>query len=174
MPVMDNAGGLPVGGVELTRPLASDGATLWQLARDSGNLDLNSSYAYVLWCRDFADTTVVARTSEGPVGFVIGYRRPEAPETVFVWQVAVAEVQRGNRVASVMLDELMHRLGDRGVQFLETTITDDNAASIALFTRAAYRWGAPLRRSDLFPAALFPGMHDPEFLYRIGPIPRNS
>ncbi|MFD5542176.1 diaminobutyrate acetyltransferase, partial [Streptomyces sp. NPDC127079] len=33
------------------RPSVTDGAALWRIAKDSGNLDLNSSYSYLLWCR---------------------------------------------------------------------------------------------------------------------------
>ncbi|MCZ9340443.1 diaminobutyrate acetyltransferase, partial [Streptomyces sp. TRM76130] len=45
----------------IDRPRVTDGATLWRIARDSKVLDLNSSYAYLLWCRDFAATSAVAR-----------------------------------------------------------------------------------------------------------------
>lgn len=34
---------------------------MWRIARDSQALDLNSSYSYLLWCRDFAGTSLVAR-----------------------------------------------------------------------------------------------------------------
>ncbi|MDX5310866.1 MAG: GNAT family N-acetyltransferase, partial [Rhodococcus sp. (in: high G+C Gram-positive bacteria)] len=84
---------------------------MWQIARDSKVLDVNSSYAYVLWCRDFAATSVVATAGDHEaVGFVSGYRRPEAPDTLFVWQVAVDQDQRGRGVAGRMLDSLWDRL----------------------------------------------------------------
>ena len=57
---------------------------MWRLARDGGTLDLNTSYAYLLLARDFAATSRLAvRDGEG-VGFVLGYLRPAAPETLFV------------------------------------------------------------------------------------------
>ncbi len=49
---------------------------MWRIARDSKTLDLNASYAYILWCRDFAATSVVATVDEQPAGFVTGYRPP--------------------------------------------------------------------------------------------------
>ncbi|MGB7362632.1 MAG: GNAT family N-acetyltransferase, partial [Rhodococcus sp. (in: high G+C Gram-positive bacteria)] len=71
-------------------PRAGDGIRLWEIARDSQVLDVNSSYSYVLWCRDFSDTTVVAVDADDkPVGFVTGYLRPDSTDTIFVWQVAV-------------------------------------------------------------------------------------
>ena len=81
-------------GIRIDRPDVADGSALWRIAGDSGTLDLNSSYSYLLWCRDFADTSAVARDETGePVGFVTGYVRPERPDTLLVWQVAVDETR---------------------------------------------------------------------------------
>lgn len=157
-------------------PGHADGAHLWRIARDSRKLDLNSSYTYLLWCRHFADTTVVARVDGEPVGFVIGYLVPSAPDTVVVWQVAIDSSQRGKGLAGALLDNLVSRLAGRGVRYLETTVTPDNAPSIALFTAAAQRWRdadgnpAAMTRSDFFAATDFPDEHEPEQLYRIGPF----
>lgn len=155
----------------LDTPAVEDGAGIWRIARDSKTLDLNSSYSYLLWCRDFAGTSVVARDADGrPVGFVTGYIRPERPHTLLVWQVAVDGAQRGRGLAGAMLDDLAVRLVPQGVRRVETTITADNAASHRLFTSFAARHGATVEREELFPGALFPDGHEPESLYRIGPI----
>ncbi|HKS46962.1 MAG TPA: diaminobutyrate acetyltransferase [Amycolatopsis sp.] len=154
-------------------PTKVDGAALWRIARDSQKLDLNSPYAYLLWCRDFADSTVVAKVDGQPVGFVIAYRRPAAPDTALVWQVAVDVSQRGRGLAGALLDELFARLVPRGVAYLETTITPDNKASINLFTSFARRWHAELASSTLFARSDFPDdevLHEQEDLYRIGPL----
>ncbi|MFF5538369.1 diaminobutyrate acetyltransferase [Streptomyces cinerochromogenes] len=157
----------------IERPAPTDGAALWRLARDSKTLDLNSSYSYVLWCRDFAATSAVARGVDGePVGFVTGYLRPDRPRTLLVWQVAVDPAHRGRGIAARLLDGLAARLtAERGITELETTITPGNTASERLFTAFAERHGARVSRELLFPADLFPdGPHDPEVLYRIGPL----
>ncbi|MFF9375216.1 diaminobutyrate acetyltransferase [Streptomyces griseoluteus] len=157
----------------IDRPAVTDGAALWRLAKDSKTLDLNSSYSYLLWCRDFAGTSAVARGADGePVGFVTGYVRPERPHTLLVWQVAVDGSQRGRGIAAALLDGLTARLAaERGVTDVETTITPGNTASERLFTSFAERHGAGLTREVLFPQELFPdGPHDPEVLYRIGPL----
>lgn len=162
----------PTGGVTeiLARPELADAAGVWRVARDSGTLDLNSSYTYLLWCRDFADTSVVARSAAGVAGFVTGYLRPAAPDTVVVWQVAVHGQHRGRGLAGAMLDHLAARLIPRGIRGLEATVTPDNEASARLFTAFAGRHGAPLNRRELFGAALFPDVHEPEILFRIGPL----
>ncbi|OLT47983.1 diaminobutyrate acetyltransferase [Saccharomonospora sp. CUA-673] len=159
------------GNVVIEPPAADDGGALWRIARDSQKLDLNSSYAYLLWCRDFADTSVVARVDGSPVGFVIGYRRPATPDSLLVWQVAVDDSQRGRGLAGKMLDALFERAVADGVRYLDTTITPDNEASIGLFASFAKRWDATLERSEFLAADEFPDPpHEPEDLFRVGPL----
>ncbi|MEF9902991.1 diaminobutyrate acetyltransferase [Streptomyces sp. P9-A2] len=158
---------------QIDRPALADGAALWRIARDSKTLDLNSSYSYLLWCRDFAATSAVARDAGGePIGFVTGYVRPDSPQTLLVWQVAVDERHRGRGLAAALLDGLVARtVAEHGVTTVETTITPGNTASERLFTAFAERHGARLEREVLFEAEQFPdGPHDPEVLYRIGPL----
>ena len=152
-------------------PTKADGAQLWRIARDSRKLDLNSPYAYLLWCRDFAETSVVARENGRAVGFVIAYRKPGEPTAALVWQVAVDASQRGKGLAGKLLDALFVKLVEDGVSHLETTITPDNEASIRLFTSFAKRWNTAMETSVLFDAGDFPDDgHEPEELYRIGPL----
>lgn len=153
----------------LRRPTVEDGAAMWRIARDSEELDLNTSYAYLLWARDFAATSVVATLDEEPVGFVSGYVRPDDPRTFMVWQVAVDASARGKRLGRTMLDFLV---ADGAVDALETTITADNAASIALFTSFGNAHGASVESSALFTAEMFPDGHDAELLFRIAPLSR--
>jgi len=112
-------------------PRVEDGAAIWRIARDSEVLDLNSSYSYLLWCRDFAGTSAVARTDDGrPVGFVTAYLRPDRPRTLLVWQVAVDTAHRGRGLAARLLDALTARvMSEHGVTGIETTITPGNTAS---------------------------------------------
>jgi L-2,4-diaminobutyric acid acetyltransferase len=158
------------GDLSIEAPLLPDGAALWRIAADSGTLDLNSSYSYLLWCRDFADTSVVARFDGSVVGFVTGYLRPTALNTLMVWQVAVDSSHRGRGLAALLLDGLLDRLVPMGVRYLETTVTADNTASNRLFQSLATRWSAEIERTELFTAADFPDGHDTEFCYRIGPL----
>ncbi|MFE9933865.1 diaminobutyrate acetyltransferase [Streptomyces sp. NPDC005533] len=158
----------------IDRPRPGDGPLLWRMARDSGTLDLNSSYSYLLWCRDFAGTSAVARDRSGQaVGFVSGYLRPDSPGTLLVWQVAVDESVRGLGVAGALLDGLSARVAaDHGLSFLEATVSPGNLASERLFASYAARHRATLTREVLFAAEEFPDDgHAPEVLHRIGPLP---
>ncbi|GAA2453839.1 diaminobutyrate acetyltransferase [Streptomyces glaucus] len=146
---------------------------MWRMARDSKVLDLNSSYSYLLWCRDFAATSAVVRDERGePVGFLTGYLRPDRPGTLLVWQVAVDEAHRGRGLAAALLDGVAARTAaQHGPIAVETTVTPGNTASERLFTSFAERHGARLEREVLFGTGLFPdGPHAPEVLYRIGPL----
>lgn len=143
------------------------------MARDSQTLDLNSPYMYLLGASHFAETSVIARVNDRAAGFVWGYRRPDAPDTVFVWQVAVDPAYRGRGIARGMLTALTDRLRPRGCRYLEASVTPGNRASAALFTSFAHAAGAALEnRTVLFSATDFPAgeTHEPEVLFRIGPI----
>ncbi len=153
-------------------PEVSDGIAMWRLAGATGTLDVNTPYSYLLWCRDFAATSVVCRAAGAPVGFVTGFHRDSAPGTLFVWQVAVSAAYRGRGIALRALHALVDRPGrDRPVGHLEATVTPDNLASARLFTAFARDRGAPLETQSLFTAQDFAGIeHDEEVLYRIGPL----
>ncbi|HET7325668.1 MAG TPA: diaminobutyrate acetyltransferase [Nocardioidaceae bacterium] len=156
--------------VEFRRPTLEDGQALWRLARDSQVLDLNSSYTYLLWCRDFAATSIIAIVDGRPGGFITGYIRPDQPDTLLVWQVAVDAAHRGRRLARRMLDELVDRPRGFNIARMETTITPDNEASVALFSSFAAGRGAQMEREPIFTAELFPDGHQTEMLFRIGPL----
>lgn len=154
--------------IDLRAPRLSDGADLWRLTRDTGVLDLNSSYQYLLWCRDFAETSVVGVSEDGRLmGFITGFLRPDEPTTLMVWQVAVDAAARGRGLASRMLDYLVETTG---VEHLETTVTDDNAASKAMFASLAQRHETEHDVTALFTPEMYPDGHDTEYLHRIGPL----
>ncbi|SUD49002.1 L-2,4-diaminobutyric acid acetyltransferase [Nocardia otitidiscaviarum] len=153
----------------LRSPRVEDGGGIWRIARDSRVLDTNTSYAYLMWCRDFAGTSVVAEIDGDIAGFVIGYCRPQAPDVLFVWQVAVDHAYRGRGLGVEMLDTLMNSCAAHGVSTLETTISDDNPASIAMFNSLTRRRRAVIADYPLFEREHFPDQHEAERLYRITP-----
>ncbi len=169
------AGTPPAADVVLAEPAVGDAAGLWRLARDVG-LDENSAYSYLMFCRDFAATSVVARGPAGVLlGFVTGYRRPDAADTLFVWQVGVAPPARRTGLGARMLDHLRRRPALAGVRFVEATVTPGNVASDRLFRRFGADAGAAVACRLGFAASMFPDgspSHADEILYRIGPLQR--
>jgi L-2,4-diaminobutyric acid acetyltransferase len=145
---------------------------MWELAQ--GQVDSNSPYAYLLLAEYFSESCVLAESQGRPVGFVTGFRRPDEPETQFIWQIVVGPEARGVGLGSRMLDELV----DAGLhsvpaaRCLEATVTPDNTASQRLFRSFARRRGVDCIEETLFRPEDFPGRaghHDAEIRFRIGP-----
>lgn len=128
--------------IHLRKPVATEGASIWDLVRNCAPLDENSMYCNLLQVDHFRDTCVVAEIDGQIVGWVSGYLMPNDPETLFVWQVAVAEVARGLGLGLSMLHHLVDRPECVDVSRIQTTITADNAASWALFSKFASNFDA--------------------------------
>lgn len=157
--------------IALAKPAASDGYEVSRLIARCPPLDPNSTYCNLLQCDHFAATSVIAKLNDEVVGIISGYRQPEHPEILFIWQVAVDERARGRGLALQMLQEILRRDTKPAIRYLETTITPGNRASEALFERLAKQLNAPLNVSLKYARAVhFGGQHDDEMLHRIGPF----
>lgn len=159
--------------ITLRSPAIQDGLAIHRLISQCPPLDTNSSYCNFLQASHFSATSVAAEIDGQLCGFISGYIIPERPNTLFIWQVAVAESARGVGLASQMLQHILNREACAQVAFLETTITHDNKASWALFKRLAASKSADLSSSVWIDKDKhFEGQHDSEHLVRIGPITR--
>ncbi|MFV2197088.1 diaminobutyrate acetyltransferase [Nocardiopsis sp. LOL_012] len=156
--------------VVFRRPVPADARAVRDLVRESDQLDDNSEYYYMIWFRDFAATSVVAELDGEVIGFLTGYRRPDAPETYFVWQEAVRP-RHGIPFLGVKLFD--HAVGEQllnGARYVEATVSEENTPIVMVLKRFAKRWSAPTHKSVLFSSADFGGGHHEETLYRIGPV----
>ncbi len=159
------------------RPLQqSDGAALYGLIAACPPLDLNSIYAYLLQCLHHSQTSVVAEIDGKLVGAITAYIPPQQPDTLFVWQVAVASEQRGQGLGRRMLQHLLTEcIGQRNLSWMETTISPSNIASNKLFTNFALQHDAGCSITTLFAADDFgESGHEEERLYKIGPWDRKD
>ena len=105
------------------------------------------------------------------MGSVTGYRLPAAPDTLFVWQVAVHPLARGCGLATRMLDALLARPALSDICHVHTTITPSNSASWALFKAWARRRSAACQVAVMFDRDQhLAGQHDSEMLLAIGPL----
>lgn len=156
----------------LREPTRADGASIHALIESCPPLDLNSVYAYLLICEHFASTSVVARGPTGEtLGFISAYVPPGRDDVLFVWQVAVSEQARGQRLAQRMLESLLKRPLLAGINFIETTVGPDNVASRKTFGALAQARDASVAESPLFTPDLFgAASHEDERLLRIGPL----
>jgi len=159
-------------GIAFRPPRVEDGAEMWHVVNETGVLDPNSGYLYLLLARDFAHTCVVAEENGRLLGFVTGYRRPAAEDTVFLWQVGLRPEAQGRGLGRRLVHAFLASPGARQAAFLETTVTPSNEASRALFRAVARDFDAECRVGPCFLAGQFPQAgHEDEELFRIGPLP---
>lgn len=159
----------------LEPPSTRDGALMHALAQACPPLEVNTCYAYLLLCTHFADTCVLARDGDGPVGYIAGYRLPKRPDILFIWQIGVHPRARGQHLGPAMIDVLISGPGAKGAQYLETTVAPDNAASLRLFHSYAEARGMSLVESEFLEASLFGDeQHAAENLLRMGPLPSGT
>lgn len=158
--------------IALRQPLPEDGPALHHLVAGCPPLDPNSLYCNLLHCTHFAATSVAAVAADGALlGFISAYIPPAQPDTLFVWQVAVAPAARGQRLGGRMLDALLQRPACAQLRYIDTTITPGNAASWGLFQAWACRHGAQTKQQLHFERQRhFGGQHEDEMLLRIGPL----
>ena len=156
----------------IRKPTAQDGAAVWKLVKHSGSLDLNSPYAYLMACEMFAGTSAVACVEDTLVGFVTGYRKPMQLDTLFIWQIGIDPVYRGQGIGKQLLKSVLQREENADASYVEATIGPDNTASSQLFLRLADELGTTCSLTNHFEPDWFPSdtPHDGELLYRIGPL----
>jgi L-2,4-diaminobutyric acid acetyltransferase len=159
-------------GIVFRTPKTDDGKYFWEIAKASKTLDVNSTYHYLIMCRHFGKTCLAAEKQGRVVGFVTAYVPLGSPDTVFVWQVAVDEKERGQGLGVHMLTNVFKNVKALNVKNLDATITAPNQASINLFTAVARALNAPFEfGKEFFSAADFgKNIHEPERLFHIGPV----
>jgi L-2,4-diaminobutyric acid acetyltransferase len=152
-------------------PRVSDAHAIWELVSECETLDANSLYCYLLLCRDFPDTCLVGCIDEKVVALLLGYRPPHRPDSVFVWQIGVAESVRRQGVAMRLLNALWALPSCQDCRYLEATVTPSNEASLRLFSTFASQREVECKVCDGFDQKLFgTSQHESENLIRIGPI----
>jgi L-2,4-diaminobutyric acid acetyltransferase len=153
----------------LRRPVTEDGVEMYHMVRRCPPLDVNSRYCNLLQASHFSDSSIVAERSGELVGFVTGYRRPDQPEVLFVWQVAVSPDARGERLGNLMLEALVQ--SDDDIEYMETTVTPSNMPSRKMFQRLAETFDAQIDEEVAFASEPhFENEHEDEVLFRIGPF----
>lgn len=157
--------------ISIENPEKSDGEKIWKLIGETGGLDLNSSYCYFMLGEYFGDTCAKAvdNDSDEVVGFVSGFRKPDASDSLFIWQVCVSKKAQGNGVAKRMIQFILSAHPD--IRFIETTVGPTNTASDALFCSIARKFDATVRKDVFLDHKEFTvGAHETELLYKIGPF----
>lgn len=157
--------------IMLRKPQSGDEYAIYRLIKQSPPLDLNSIYSYHLLCRHFSDTCVLAELQGEIVGFISAYLEPNNPDTLFVWQVVVADGQRGKGLARMMLNSLLASPACTDARMLESTVNPSNHASRRLFESFAQQHGCTLKESVFLDEDKFGNEeHEKEILLSVGPF----
>jgi len=150
-------------------PIANDGPALYELVQRCKPLDLNSRYCYLILCKHFSSTCVVAEHQGVVLGCMTAYVPPDQPDTLFVWQIAVDASLRGQGVAKRLLAEVLARPALQGIRFVEATVNPSNDASRNIFKSLARQYDCEINETLLFAEDLLgDGEHEQENLIRVG------
>ncbi|MCG7500130.1 diaminobutyrate acetyltransferase [Vibrio sp. Of7-15] len=149
-------------------PKITDGDAVFSLIANCPPLDVNSCYCNFLQSSHFSSTCLIAEYDSELAGFISAYKKPDDPSVLFIWQVAVSPRHRGKGLAYNMLQVLLQRDNIKNIRALETTITNNNDASWALFKKLDVNQGQHgTITTFLDENTHFKGKHDTEYLYHI-------
>ena len=158
--------------LHLRKPVKEDGSEVWNLIAQCPPLDQNSMYMNLVQCDHFGDTCILAERGGKVLGWISAHIKPDAPDTLVVWQVAVHAAARGLGLGKRMLKSLLNRPCCADVRKMETTITRSNAASWGLFQSFARDMGGDIDDAPHFERdAHLDGLHATEHLVTIS-LPR--
>ena len=156
-------------------PQPSDGPKIWHLIDVTDALDTNSLYCNLLQCSHFAATCALAEMGGEIVGWMSGYVPPAQPDTLFVWQVCVADAARGHGLGRRLITSVLERPDCADLRHVECTITKANVASWALFRKVARALDADLKSQPHFLRDThLDGLHESEIRVTIGPFETNG
>lgn len=158
-------------GYQFRHPEVDHGTAIWELVKETGVLDINSAYSYIMLGEYFSDTCLIAEHKGNMVGFVSGFIPQQQPDTLFIWQIAVAGSERGRGLAKTLLMKILGQPSCTDLNYLECTVTPSNKPSTRLFRGIARELGTELRIKEGFEGELFPeDGHEGERLFQIGPF----
>lgn len=153
----------------ISKPSKKQGKQIYDLVKSTKVLDVNSEYLYLLQTTHFRDMCSVATYQEKVIGFVSGYMIPNEQNTLFIWQVAVDSNYRGNDLARKLIMDIIQRK-ELNVNYLHTTVSPSNNASIRVFEKVAAHYETQMTNETFIEVDDFIDEHEEEVLYKIGPF----
>ncbi|MFF4710526.1 L-2,4-diaminobutyric acid acetyltransferase [Streptomyces eurythermus] len=166
MPPLTGTRGL----VAYRSPTPQDALPAWRLARRTPRPHSPGPHHYARWFRDFADTSLVAAAGRDVIGFLIGYRRPDVPDTYVVLRTEAGPHPGMPALGAHLLRAAAEREIAKGARFIEAAVPAGDAAGTEACERLARWYGAHARREPLFPSSGSPGGAHDGILHRIGPL----
>ncbi|WNK19575.1 GNAT family N-acetyltransferase [Halomonas piscis] len=114
-------------GIRFEHPSVGDAKSLFRMAACNDDLDLCPEYFYLVWSRDFRNTSLMAKSGNKLFGYILAYIRPDG-KTLFLWQIAVDPDVRSYGLGFALVKRLIDSLGEN-VRAFEATIDISNDAA---------------------------------------------
>jgi len=118
----------------------------------------------------FADSSLVAETEGALIGFVGGYRTPEPPHAVLLWQIDVDPAYRRQGVGNALLHALIRCPGCADAEYLEASVRSSDVACKRLIEGFARELSTTCEATFDTSEMLSSSGGDVEELLRVGPI----
>ena len=148
-----------------------DGRDIWHLVKNSGVLDLNSAYCYLLLCDQFAETCLVGEQNGQVIAFVTAYIKPQDENTLFVWQIGIDQRLRGHGLGKKLLSALLTQPACRHINKIQATVSPSNQASLNLFKSLTRQLKTNFHSEPYYGCEVFPDAeHEQEDLITVGPF----
>lgn len=114
---------------------------------DKGRPYVLPHHDYVYWMMEeyFYSSNYVVSEDNKIIGFICALPSIDK-QSYFIWQIVVDKDYRGKKVATKLVNQLIHEAKLQGFHKLELTINCDNKASYNLFERVAVEHNSRLNR----------------------------
>lgn len=139
-----------MGNVIFTRPEACHAQEVKTLVDENEQLDSNSLYIYLIWCSFFSQNSAIAIKNNEVISFVTGFRKPDDPETYFLWQTAA---KKRHGVANLGLNLILYAVEkeiENGIKAIEASVNKKNTPIVMLMKTLNKRVGGDLSTTSLF------------------------
>jgi hypothetical protein len=93
---------------DYVEPSIEDRDAVWQLAQEA-----DSSAVYLLWCVDYAESSLIARVEGVAVGCIVGRRLQAQPEELAILALSVSPAYANSRLRDLLLFNLIQRMRKR-------------------------------------------------------------
>lgn len=123
--------------ISIAAPTIATQAAIWRLAHETDN-----SNAYLLWCTDYFDQSLIAWINGQLAGFVIAGELRSGSETARIVDIAVSASFPRHLVVPSLLDQLVTQLLGRGVCFIESSPKSTDSELCADLQALANRWAS--------------------------------
>lgn len=115
-----------------------EASAIQALARQCPPLDVHTAFSYWVVTRYQQGLCLVAEQDDSLVGFLTATGTTDT-NLLYVWQIGVNQAHRGTGLAERLLDRLVAQATALGFRSMQVSIADNNAASLAVFSRLAAR-----------------------------------